>query len=98
MTKKSLAQRELEEFDVVFKALAHATRRHILVVLRSRGGEVPAGEIVSGFAHKWPTITRHMQKLEKAGLVTLKRSGTNQLYSLNNEKLNRVVNNFMKWF
>ena len=97
-TRKSLAQRELEEFDKVFKALAHPTRRHILVVLRSKGDEMPAGEIVSAFSYRWPTITRHMQLLEKSGLVSVTRSGTQQLYRLNKSRLKDVVGNWIKWF
>lgn len=96
--KKSLAQRELEEFDKVFKALAHPTRRHILVVLHSKGDEMPAGEIVSAFKFRWPTITRHMQQLEQAGLISVTRSGTQQLYKLNKDQLKGVIQNWIRWF
>ena len=44
---KSLAEKELDDFNKVFKALAHPTRRHILVVLRSRNDKMPAGDIVN---------------------------------------------------
>src|SRR5690606_27768122 len=95
---KSLAERQLEEFDKVFKALAHPTRRHILVVLRSRKDKMPAGEIVGAFKYKWPTITRHMQLLEKAGLISVTKSGTQNLYEFKREKMTSVLENWLKWF
>lgn len=98
MAKKSLAQNELEDFNKVFKALAHPTRRHILVVLRSKGDQMAAGEIVSAFSYRWPTITRHMQLLQKSGLVSVTRNGTQQLYTLDKTRLKTVVGNWIKWF
>jgi len=96
--KRSLAQQELEDFDKVFKALAHPTRRHILVVLRSRGDRMMAGEIVEGFSYKWPTITRHLQQLERAGLITVKKEGTLQWYNLNRARMTAVLDNWIQWF
>jgi DNA-binding transcriptional ArsR family regulator len=98
MAKKNLAQQELEEFDKVFKALAHPTRRHILVVLRSKGDEMPAGEIVNAFSYRWSTITRHMRQLEQSGLISVNKVGTQQLYRLNKTKLKSIVSNWLKWF
>ncbi len=95
---KSLAQKELEDFDRVFKALAHPTRRHILVVLRSRGDKMPAGDIVKAFEFKWPTVTRHLQLLEKAGLISVTKNGTQHLYEFRRENMNEVLNTWMKWF
>ena len=95
---KSLAEQQLEEFDKVFKALAHPTRRHILTVLRSRGDKMPAGEIVDSFEYKWPTITRHLQQLEQAGIISVTKNGTQNLYEFNREMMNHVLENWLKWF
>jgi len=54
---KSRAEKELEEFEEVFSALAHSTRRIILTVLMARKGEMTAGEIVERFSYRWPTMT-----------------------------------------
>jgi len=94
---KSLAQRELEDFDKVFRALAHETRRQILVMLQSRGGQV-TGDIVERFPDKWPTISRHLKQLEDAGLITVQRNGRQLIYSVNNTRLKAVVHNWMQWF
>jgi DNA-binding transcriptional ArsR family regulator len=74
---------ELDEIDRVFAALAHASRRQILGVLRARGGRVRAGDIASRFACSWPTTTRHLRVLEDAGLVVARRSGREKLHFLN---------------
>lgn len=95
---KSLAERELAEFDKVFKALAHPTRRHILVVLRSRGDKMPAGDIVNAFDYKWPTITRHLQQLEKAGIITVTKKGTQNLYEFNRKTMVDILEKWTKWF
>jgi DNA-binding transcriptional ArsR family regulator len=95
---KSLAEKELDEFDKVFKALAHPTRRHILVVLRSRGDKMPAGDIVDAFNYKWPTMTRHLQKLEKAGVITVTKVATQNLYEFNRKAMTDILENWIKWF
>ncbi len=95
---KSLAEKELEEFDKVFKALAHPTRRHILVVLMSRNDKMAAGEIVNAFHYKWPTITRHLKQLEQADLVSVKKSGTQNLYSFNRKLMTTILENWLNWF
>jgi DNA-binding transcriptional ArsR family regulator len=95
---KSRGQRELEDIDAVFDALAHASRRHILLVLNARGGSMTAGEIARRFSCSWPTTTRHLKRLEAAGLVEVRRDGRGQIYSLRREKLGNVVGGWLAWF
>ncbi len=96
--KKSKAERELEELEEVFKALSHNVRRHILVVLNARGGQMTAGDIASRFSCAWPTTTRHLRQLENAGLVKTKKEGREQIYFLDKKKLNSVVGDWLHWF
>ena len=79
--------RELDELDRVFTALAHHSRRTILLVLHLRGGEMTSGEIAARFDHSWPTITRHLRTLEDAGLVRVSTRGRERVYSLDAEPL-----------
>jgi DNA-binding transcriptional ArsR family regulator len=95
---KNRAEIELEEFDSVFSALSHEARRRVLVVLLSRGGEMSAGQIVERFDCAWPTMTRHLQVLEQADLIHVKKMGRERHYFLNSEKLTRVVGGWLKWF
>ena len=97
-TNKSKAEKELDDFELVFKALAHQSRRNILTVLQARGGAMTAGDIVSRFGFAWPTMTRHLQQLEKAGLIKVDKISREQHYTLNSEKLKSVLNNWIKWF
>ena len=94
----SRAERELADLELVFDALAHASRRHILLVLRFRGGEMTAGEIADRFACSWPTTTRHLRVLERAGLVRAEKQGRERVYRLDNKRLLQVTGRWLKPF
>lgn len=97
MKKLSKAEQELKDFEEVFWALSHASRRHVLVVLNSRGGKMPAGDIADRFSCSWPTTTRHLKVLEKAGLVQVTREGREQIYEINKQRL-EIANKWLGWF
>jgi DNA-binding transcriptional ArsR family regulator len=90
--------RELVELDQVLRALAHASRRHILVVLEARGGRMTAGGIARRFSCSWPTTTRHLRVLEAAGLVKVERVGREWQYALESQRLQRVVGGWLRHF
>ncbi len=94
----SPAERELSEYDAVFRALAHASRRHILLVLRYRGGEMTAGEIAGRFGCSWPTTTRHLKVLRDAGLVTLVKRGRERVYRVDGNRLHGVAGRWLALF
>ena len=91
-------RRELEDLEVVFKALAHPTRRHVLLVLHWRGGSMGAGEIAGRFACTWPTTSRHLKVLEEAGLVRSVARGRERVYELRADRLRGVVGGWLDWF
>jgi DNA-binding transcriptional ArsR family regulator len=63
-----------DRLDRTFKALADATRRAILAQLeRSDGASI--GELAEPFAIRLPAVMKHLDVLEKAGLVTRSKSG-----------------------
>ena len=70
------------KLDAVFGALSHHARRSILVVLHARGGVMSAGEIADRFKHSWPTTTRHLGVLERAGLLEVGKRGRYRFYAL----------------
>ena len=92
------AERELADLESVFAALAHASRRHILLVLHHRGGSMTAGDIADRFACSWPTTTRHLRQLEEAGLVTVRAEGRQRRYELNREHLQSVAGGWLDHF
>jgi DNA-binding transcriptional ArsR family regulator len=92
------AARELADVEAVFRALAHASRRQILLVLRFHGGQMTAGEIANRFACSWPTTTRHLRVLEEAGLVVVEPRGRERIYRLDAERLLAVTGGWTQWF
>src|SRR5579862_1112398 len=54
--------------ETVFSALSDPTRRAIVERLLSRG-ELSVGDIAAPFAISMPAISRHLQVLERAGLI-----------------------------
>jgi DNA-binding transcriptional ArsR family regulator len=90
MVKVSLADTE-----AVFGALAHEARRNILLVLSHLGGELPSGYLAARFQHSWPTTTRHLGVLQKAGLVTVRREGRSSFYRLNRERVRQVLGTWL---
>jgi DNA-binding transcriptional ArsR family regulator len=87
--------RELDEIDIVFKALSHTARRHVLQVLYARQGAMTAGELASRFAHSWPTTTRHLDVLCHAGLIKAERRGRERHYVLNQPLLRTVTDRWL---
>jgi DNA-binding transcriptional ArsR family regulator len=90
MKKIAVSKKKLGEYEEVFRAIAHASRRHIIVCL-SQNGPMLGGEIAKQLDCSWPTTTGHLQTLEKAELVTVRKQGREQIYELNRNRLN-VVN------
>jgi DNA-binding transcriptional ArsR family regulator len=55
------------ELDVVFRALAHDARRDMLRRLADR--ELTVGELAAPLTMSLPAASKHLQVLERAGLV-----------------------------
>ena len=89
---------EVEATDRLFAALAHPSRRQILLTLHFRGGRVVAGEIAERFACTWPTTSRHLGILREAGLVSVERQGRERFYVLERDRLKGTVGEWLGWF
>ncbi len=70
------------ETDAVFHALAHATRREILDLLRARPGQ-GVGQLAQSFDVSRIAIMNHLAVLENAGLVVSERDGRSRRLYLN---------------
>lgn len=64
-------QADSDRLTLVFAALADPTRRAILARLAT--GDADVSELMKPFALRQPTISKHLNVLERAGLVTRKR-------------------------
>jgi DNA-binding transcriptional ArsR family regulator len=66
--------------DLVAQALADATRREILRMLRQ--GDLSAGAIAGAFDVTRPAVSRHLRVLREAGLVVDEAQGRERVYRL----------------
>jgi DNA-binding transcriptional ArsR family regulator len=92
------AERALADVEGVFCALAHSSRRQILLVLKFRGGEMSAGDIAARFSCSWPTTTRHLRVLTGARLVCVEKRGRERVYRLDADRLLAIMDEWLKWF
>src|SRR5262249_8597830 len=58
--------------------------------------ELPSGYLAARFQHSWPTTTRHLAVLEKAGLIAVRRVGRSAFYRLNRQHVRQVVEAWLR--
>lgn len=71
-----------------FNAVAEPRRRQILDLLAK--GEKPVNDVVASLGLSQPQVSKHLSVLRKVGLVTVRGSGQQRLYSLNAERLKSI--------
>jgi DNA-binding transcriptional ArsR family regulator len=98
VTHPSRGLTELDDFDAVFGALAHRSRRMILAVLHARGGEMTSGAIAARFEHSWPTVSGHLRILQQAGLVSIELRGREHVYRIQTARLAGVTRGWLDYF
>jgi DNA-binding transcriptional ArsR family regulator len=57
-----------------------------------------AGDIAERFECSWPTVTRHLQQLLDARLVTVERRGRERWYAIDVDRLQRVTSLYLGAF
>jgi DNA-binding transcriptional ArsR family regulator len=72
----------VDDEDLVFKALADPTRRHLLDRLFERDGRTLT-ELESELQMTRFGVAKHLRLLEDAGLVAVRRQGREKLHFLN---------------
>jgi ArsR family transcriptional regulator, arsenate/arsenite/antimonite-responsive transcriptional repressor len=77
------------KMNLVYKALADATRRDILNLLKSK--DLTAGEIAEHFRISKPSISHHLNLLKQAELVHAEKKGQYIYYSINTTVLQDVL-------
>lgn len=75
--------------DEIFGALANKYRRKIILLLRK--GNLTAGEIVEKFDIAQPSISRHLDVLKKAQIISAVRDGNQIIYSLNAKTIEELI-------
>ena len=94
----SKAPRQTEKAaDLVFKALADSDRRLILDRLRERGG-MTLIELCDGINMTRQGVTKHIDLLEEAGLVVVRRQGREKLHYLNPVPIHEIAQRWIRPF
>jgi len=73
----------------IFKALNDPARREILKMLQKH--DMTAGDIASRFDMTAPSISHHLDKLKRAGLVTTVKQGQFIHYSINTTIIDDIL-------
>src|ERR1700755_1705667 len=83
--------------DEVFKALADASRRTVLDRLHARNGQT-LNELCDGLDMTRQAVTKHLDILEAANLVTTIRHGGEKLHYLNPVPIHEIGERWIRKF
>ena len=79
-----------------FRALSDKTRREILKLLNKK--DMSAGEIAEHFDISKPSISKHLDILREAELISSEKKGQFVIYSINTSVIQEVLGNFLEIF
>lgn len=83
--------------DAVFRALADASRRHLLDRLHRRNGQT-LSELCDGLEMSRQAVTKHLAVLEAANLVATRREGREKLHFINPVPINEIAERWIGKF
>ncbi|MBB6673356.1 helix-turn-helix transcriptional regulator [Cohnella nanjingensis] len=81
--------------DIVFKALADASRRQLLDQLYQRNGQT-LGELCDHLDMARQSVTKHLTILEEANLVAVEWQGRNKLHYLNAAPISDIYDRWIR--
>lgn len=85
----------VERLDATFHALADPTRRGMLASLAL--GEKSIGELAQPYAMSFAGASKHVQVLERAGLIARRKAGRTQICTLLPEPLAEANQWLQQW-
>ena len=80
----------------IFKALSDETRREILKLLSKK--DLTAGEISENFNMSKPSISKHLDILKDARLISYEKKGQFIIYSIYTSVLQDALSKFLDFF
>jgi DNA-binding transcriptional ArsR family regulator len=86
-----------DDGDLVFKALADASRRELLDRLHGRAGQT-LGELCQGLEMTRPAVAKHLRILEDANLVAIQWKGREKLHFINPVPINDITERWIGKF
>ncbi len=87
----------MEEMDAVFRALGDPARRRLLDRLNERNG-LTLTELCAGMGMTRQSVTKHLDILEAANLVTTLRRGREKLHYLNAAPINDIAERWINHY
>ena len=81
----------VEDHTEAFGALAQLTRLKVFFLLAGEGREMAAGDIAEALEVPGPTLSRHLDVLRRAGLVTSRREHRFVYYSVSPDMVSDLV-------
>lgn len=78
-----------EPYKIFFETLGNKARWEVVHLLQK--GELNATGIAEKLGYEQSLISHHLQRLEKCGFVTVKRSGKERIYVLNKETVKPLL-------
>jgi len=83
--------------DAVFKALADPSRRELLDRLNARNGQTLT-ELCDGLDMARQSVTKHLDILEAANVITTQRKGREKLHYLNAAPINDIADRWINQY
>jgi len=83
--------------DAVFRALADASRRHLLDRLHRKNGQT-LGELCRGLDMTRQAVAKHLSILQEANLVSVRRDGREKLHFINPVPINSIAERWISKF
>jgi len=83
--------------DAVFRALSDPARRRLLDRLNQRNG-LTLTELCAGMDMTRQSVTKHLDVLEMAGLVTTRRQGREKHHYLNAAPINDIADRWIRTY
>jgi len=83
--------------DLVFRALADASRRRLLDRLHRRNGQT-LGDLCEGLAMTRQAVAKHLAILKEANLVSWKRQGREKVHFINPVPINAIAERWISKF
>ena len=83
--------------DIVFRALADASRRKLLDKLHRKNGQT-LGELCRGLRMTRQAVAKHLAILKKANLVSWKREGRERFHFINPLPINDIAERWIRKF
>ena len=89
------AENQAKNLDLIFGAVADATRRSMLE--RLRGGALTVTELARPYAMSLNAVSKHVKTLERAGLIRRSINGREHSCRLDNERFDEAMN-WMRYY